>query len=615
MEKQIHIYIQEVVGGDKIVYTTNQGGSHPREISDIRSELQQLQITSDQTALRVCFGYNHVYITIAKPSRLSRGGDYGAVWVVIPSESVYSAVEGGHFAEVIRDLESRLNSGSRSLWSDLEARAIEVDSPGGQIRFSDDRAGLAYRLYDEAEGYGELLKKLVQSEYSEYKAVYFLPRHLKPVGAVAKELTNPLKSTCTLQPPAEPLGSVRLFVDEQVLSEAKRYSSGQRLRVRWDNPPYDSIEQTITIEPGKEVLRLTKPEKKDWQRSLDLAITPTFAGQPVHGARMTINGEEPKAKYSQEEWEQGLKLSFQHPDYQGDELVLNFNNPAYKFKKRELNRAFFKEYGLEQGQSVQVDGEVVKEGHWVTAEWWQSSHDVKVSTLRLGEKSALEKLCKKPSRITSTFKQSQHQNTGGDGEEERSGWNWKAIIIAVSMVLGIGIGGYFLYDYLTPSTPKQPVVTDSIAPGDTEEDLIKWITENRSYFREQVYKKAKPILKQENKALYKKLDSLGQNTNLSSEKENLKALSPEQLMKAKQDLEDSIAKVENYADAKLERENKVLKSKIDSVTPKGSDGTNTVSGGVASRFSKAQPSTQNQAVSVEHVQESTDSPLPDNGRK
>lgn len=587
--KQIHIYVQEVVGGDKIVYTTEQKTSNPKEISDIRVELQQLQVSTEQTVLRVAYSFSHVCITIAKPSRLGRSGDYEAVWVLIPRESVYSAVEGGHFAEVIRDLESRIKSVSRPLWSELKAMDVEIDSPKGQIRASNELAGLAYRLYDEAEGYDELLKKLVQSEYSEYKAVYFLPRNLKPVGAVAKELTNPLKSTCTLQPPAEPLGSVRLFVDEQVLSEAKRYSSGQRLRVRWDNPPYDSIEQTITIEPGKEVLRLTKPEKKKWKRSLDLAITPTFAGQPVHGARMTINGEEPKAKYSQEEWEQGLKLSFQHPDYQGDELVLNFNNPAYKFKKRELNRAFFKEYGLEQGQSVQVDGEVVKEGHWVTAEWWQSSHDVKVSTLRLGAKSALEKLCKKPSRITSTFKQSQHQNTGGDGEEERSGWNWKAIIIAVSMVLGIGIGGYFLYDYLTPSTPKQPVVTDSIAPGDTKEDLIKWITEHRSSFREQVYEKAKPGLVKENKELYKKLDSLGQSTDLSSEK--LEALSLERLMKEKQDLGDSIDKVENYAEAKLEGENKILKRKIDSV-PKANGSGGSTAGTPISGIRQAKPSGQ-----------------------
>lgn len=604
MEKQIHIYIQEVVGGDKIVYTTNQGASRPREISDIRSELQQLQITSDQTALRVCFGYSHVCITIAKPSSLSRGGDYDAVWVVLPIESVYSALEAGHFVDVIQELESHLKSSSRLSWDELKAIPVEIDSPKGQIRTSNERAGLAYRLYGEAEGYTELLTKLVQSEYSEYKAVYFLPSHPKPVGAGAKDLTTtPLKSTCILQPPAEPLGGVRLFVDEQVLREAKRYSSGQRLRVRWENPPYDPIEEEITVEPEME---LTKPEKKKWKRSLDLAITPTFAGQPVHGARMTINGEEPKAKYSQEEWEQGLKLSFQHPDYQGDELVLNFNTSAYKFKKRKLNRAFFKEYGLEQGQSVQVDGEVVKEGHWVTAEWWQSSHDVKVSTLRLGEKSALEKLCKKPSRITSPLKQSQHQNTGGDGEEERSGWNWKAIIIAVSMVLGIGIGGYFLCDYLTPSKTEpsvetdsiapsqQPVVLDSITPEDPKEGLIKWITEKRSYFREQVYKKAKPALGQENKELYKKLGDLNQSTDLSSE--NLEALSLEKLMKEKQDLEDSIANVVNYADAKLEGENKVLKSKIKSVSKAQGGGA---PGAITSIVSLAHPTAPGGAVPVE----------------
>lgn len=476
MEKQIHIYIQEVVGGDKIVYTTNQGGSHPREISDIRSELQQLQITSDQTALRVCFGYNHVYITIAKPSRLSRGGDYGAVWVVIPSESVYSAVEGGHFAEVIRDLESRLNSGSRSLWSDLEARAIEVDSPGGQIRFSDDRAGLAYRLYDEAEGYGELLKKLVQSEYSEYKAVYFLPRHLKPVGAVAKELTNPLKSTCTLQPPAEPLGSVRLFVDEQVLSEAKRYSSGQRLRVRWDNPPYDSIEQTITIEPGKEVLRLTKPEKKDWQRSLDLAITPTFAGQPVHGARMTINGEEPKAKYSQEEWEQGLKLSFQHPDYQGPGKVLRLNETifSYEFTERRLSSSYLEELGYKRGQELTIDGEPFRGDLWKNKEWWQSPHNFtlvkkKTSQLKLEDEKGLKNLFKtkgdthhlpqnypSPNNTQGSNSRTQEQLSS---DQEQNCFEPRtsriiAIACAISLLLNIGLLGYFLYGYFTSSGEK-----------------------------------------------------------------------------------------------------------------------------------------------------------------
>lgn len=595
MEKQIHIYIQEVVGGDKIVYTTNQGGSRHREISDIRSELQQLQIPSDQTVLRVCFGYSNVYITIAKPSSMSRGGDYDAVWVVIPSESVYSALEEGHFFEIILGLESRLKSSSRLSWDELKAIDVEIDSPKGQIRASAERAALAYRLYDG--DYAELLRKLVQSEYSEYKAVYFLPRHLKPVGAVAKELTNPLKSTCILRYPSDLAEGVSLKVNGQVLKADKRFCSGESLKLRWENAPYNAIETEVTLREEHPEKKLIPPSKAEWLYPFDSDVKARFAGQPVHGARMTINGEEPKAKYSQEEWEQGLKLSFQHPDYQGPGKVLRLNETifSYEFTERRLSSSYLEELGYKRGQELTIDGEPLCGELWKDKEWWQSPHSFtlvkkKTSQLKLEDEKGLKNLFKtkgdthhlpqnypSPNNTQGSNSRTQEQLSSDQEQNcfEPRTWRIIAIACAISLLLNIGLLGYLLYGYFTSSgeKPKTELSTDGAGVADSQQtldtesldkvSLISVIKQRRKEFRDQVYQFGNKDLVSVNKKHHEDLKKLG--VNLDSLSPKFEEMSLDDLEVEKKNLLDSIEKVKEYADKKLQAENAVLANTIDSL--------------------------------------------------
>lgn len=598
--KQIHIYVQEVVGGDKIVYTTEQKTSNPKEISDIRVELQQLQIPHQQTVLRVAYSLSHVCITIAKPSRLGRSGDYEAVWVLIPRESVYSAVEGGHFAEVIRDLESRIKSVSRPLWSELKAMDVEIDSPKGQIRASNERAGLAYRLYDEAEGYDELLKKLVQSEYSEYKAVYFLPRHLNPVGAVAKDLTTtPLKSTCILRYPSGLAEGVSLKVNGQVLEADKRFSSGEVLKLRWENPPYDLIEKEIALREDQPKKELTPPSIAEWLYPFDSDVKARFAGREVEDAQLLINGQAQKSSYTQEEWEHGLTLSFHHQDYRGPEVKLSLREtiPYHEFTERRLSGSFFEEFGYKSGHELKIDGEVFRDESWKDQAWWKETHKFELgkkrTVLKLDDKIGLKNLFKTKGdthHLPQNYPSPNNTQGSNSSTQEQLSyyqelnrfkprtWQIMAIVCAISLLLNIGLLGYLLYGYFTSSgeKPRTEHPTDGVGVADSlqtldagshdKESLISEIKQLRERFRSQVYESGDSRFVTINKEYHQELQKLG--GNLDSSSPRLEDMKLDALVEEKKKLLDSIKNVEECANEKLKTENKALAAKIDELKKK-----------------------------------------------
>lgn len=514
---QIHIYIQEVLGGDKIVYTTNTG-ERPRELSDIREELNQLQVPSKRAVIRVCYGGNNVFITIAKPSSLGRAGDYHAAWVVIPSNSVYSAIKGKDLIAVIKRLEECINT-ERHSWSDFSALDVELDLVNEGLRSSNQRQ-LAYRLYDEGQGYTSLIQHLVQTEYASYKAIYFISRdlNLSLNPNMATELTAPLKSRFVLSPPAEALGQVRLYVDGEEFKQPRRLDAGSKVEVGWENPPYDPVVYSITMNADQS---LTEPSKKTWRLARP-TIEVTFLGQSIQDVQCRINGNELRGHYTQEEWEQGLTLSVTHSEYQGEPLRLQPDTKSiqYKFEKRKLSRALLSKFGF-RGEELKVDGKPWSELGYQSEDWWRQKHtfELKLSTDPSGisDTRKLECTLQDVERLKKLFKQPKEApvNTGGtlhpdhpictaEGEYVKAlgrfkprVWQVIALVCAISLLFNIVLlvgGGVYYCFYLKPKLESKQDVGGDDSSAKLRKPLVN------------VAEKLKPIAK--DSTSYNELKSL-----------------------------------------------------------------------------------------------------------
>lgn len=519
---QIHIYIQEVLGGDKIVYTTNTG-ERPRELSDIREELNQLQVPSKRAVIRVCYGGSNVFITIAKPSSLGRAGDYHAAWVVIPSNSVYSAIQGKDLIAVIKRLEECINT-ERHSWSDFTALDVELDPVNEGLRSSNQRQ-LAYRLYDEGQGYASLLQHLVQTEYAPYKAVYFISRASNPSlhPNTATELTTPLKRRFVLRPPSD-LGSVRLYVNGAEFKQPMRYDAGTRLEVGWENLPYDPVSYSITMNEDQS---LTVPAKTDWRLARP-TIKVTFLGKSIQDVRCLINEKPLRESYTQEEWEQGLTLSVTYPDYQGERQRLEITTKpiGYSFKKRQLSTAFLGELGFRDGE-LKVDGKPWSELGYQSEDWWRQKHSFELelsskgaSGIRKVRKLECTLLEQDMGRLKELFKQPKEApvNTGGkprsdqpqdpictaEGEYvEALGrfkprvWQVIALVCAISLLFNIVLlvgGGVYYCFYLKPKLESKQDVGGDDSSAKLRKPLVN------------VAEKLKPIAK--DSTSYNELKSL-----------------------------------------------------------------------------------------------------------
>lgn len=201
--------------GEREIFSLNRNESWARYIPDVRTSIKELE-DFDETAKMVVFlrffGSEGLLICIvkARPQSSDRPFDNTAAWIHIPDKMDISGEEIVSMVEKVKDVISG-NKEIDSLKSVFEKEYAFKDVLFSALSFIKSKESVEFsaRTYGNGTGYSlhELLGiYLAQTEYNNYKSVFFLDTSSGISLRNNNILKSKLRPICTVNPPDESLG-------------------------------------------------------------------------------------------------------------------------------------------------------------------------------------------------------------------------------------------------------------------------------------------------------------------------------------------------------------------------------------------------------------------------
>ena len=201
--------------GEREIFSLNRNESWARYIPDVRTSIKELE-NFDETAKMVVFlrffGSEGLLICIvkARPQSSGRPFDNTTAWIYIPDKMDISGEEIVSIVEKVKDVISG-NKEIDSLKSAFEKEYAFKDVLFSALSFmkSNESVEFSARTYGNGTGYflHELLGiYLAQTEYNNYKSVFFLDTSSGISLRNNNILKSKLRPICTVNPPDERLG-------------------------------------------------------------------------------------------------------------------------------------------------------------------------------------------------------------------------------------------------------------------------------------------------------------------------------------------------------------------------------------------------------------------------
>ncbi len=365
--------------GEREIFSLNRNESWARYIPDVRTSIKELE-NFDETAKIVVFlrffGSEGLLICIVKARQQGSGRpfDNTAAWIHIPAKMDISGEEIVSIIEKVKDTVS----GHREI--DSLKSVFGIEYPNKDILFSalsfiksNDSAEFAARSYGNGTEYSlhELLGiYLAQTEYNNYKSVFFLDTSSGISLRNNNILKSKLRPICTVNPPDERLGFLAYIGTPLTLfNKPIEVIEGTEVSVLWKQDGYSDIKKKF----------VAKYENTN-QKPIGIEIYPNEckrivfrswikvynqeSNRPIDNFSITINGQSfisDKIEILESDFDKGVQLQVSCRGYE-DNIMNNITlNDGIKIKMDE--RVHKKEYVLpvEEGKGLSADARIIVE--------------------------------------------------------------------------------------------------------------------------------------------------------------------------------------------------------------------------------------------------------------